>query len=110
MRCAAAAGPVCKPGRGARSEGIVEKNVQDSRRRIWQQAGEERFGSMAELNTWLLARCRSLWQELRHPQYALTVAEMLEHEQAHLMPMIAPFDGYIVSVRPTPSSPSPSDR
>lgn len=76
-------------------KGIVEKNVQDSRRRIWQQAGEERFGSMAELNTWLLARCRSLWQELRHPQYALTIAEVLEHEQAHLMPMIAPFDGYV---------------
>ena len=76
-------------------KGVVEKNVQDSRRRIWQQAGEERFGSMAELNTWLLARCRSLWQELRHPQYALTVAEMLEHEQPHLMPMVSAFDGYV---------------
>ena len=49
-----------------------------------------------KLNVWLLERCRSLWQELRHPEYAdLTVAEMLEHEQPSLMPMVAPFDGYV---------------
>jgi transposase len=77
-------------------KGVVEKNVQDSRRRIWQEASRERFGSYAELNLWLLARCRALWQELRHPEYAdLTVAEMLEHEQPSLMPMVAPFDGYV---------------
>ena len=77
-------------------KGVVEKNVQDSRRRIWQDAGKERFGSFAELNVWLLARCRALWQELRHPEYGeLTVAEMLEHEQPSLMPMVTPFDGYV---------------
>jgi hypothetical protein len=77
-------------------KGVVEKNVQDSRRRIWQDAGKERFGSFAELNVWLLERCRALWQELRHPEYGdLTVAEMLEHEQPHLMPMVTPFDGYV---------------
>ena len=77
-------------------KGVVEKNVQDSRRRIWQDAGKERFGSFAELNVWLLARCRSLWQELRHTEYEeLSIAEMLEHEQPSLMPMITPFDGYV---------------
>jgi transposase len=77
-------------------KGVVEKNVQDSRPRLWQEAAKERFGSFAELNLWLLARCRTLWQELRHPEYEdLTVAEMLEHEQPSLMPMIAPFDGYV---------------
>jgi transposase len=76
-------------------KGVVEKNVQDSRRRIWQEAGNLRFGSFAELNAWLLERCRALWQEVRHPEYDLTVAEMLEHEQAHLMPMVSPFDGYV---------------
>lgn len=77
-------------------KGRVEKNVQDSRPRIWQEAAQERFSSFAELNLWLLARCRSLWQELRHPEYEeLTIAEMLEHEQPSLMPMIAPFDGYV---------------
>ena len=77
-------------------KGVVEKNVQDSRRRIWQEAANERFGSFAELNLWLLARCRALWQELRHIEYGdLTIAEMLEHEQPSLMPMVTPFDGYV---------------
>ena len=77
-------------------KGVVEKNVQDSRRRIWQDASQEQFGSFAELNVWLLERCRSLWRELRHTEYdGLSVAEMLEHEQPSLMPMVAPFDGYV---------------
>jgi transposase len=77
-------------------KGIVEKNVQDSRRRIWQDASKERFGSFAELNVWLLERCRTLWQELRHTEYEeLSIAEMLEHEQPSLMPMVTPFDGYV---------------
>lgn len=79
-------------------KGVVEKNVQDSRRRIWIDAGQRRFGSFLELNLWLLERCRTLWQEIRHPEYAdLTVAEMLDHERPHLMPMPAPFDGYLES-------------
>jgi transposase len=77
-------------------KGIVEKNVQDSRGRVWQDAGSQRFASMAELNDWLLTRCRALWQSLAHPEHAqLTIAAMLEHEQAHLMPMVSPFDGYV---------------
>ena len=31
-------------------KGVVEKNVQDSRRRIWLDAQKQRFGSFAELN------------------------------------------------------------
>ena len=76
-------------------KGVVEKNVQDSRRRIWQDAAKERFGSFTELNLWLLNRCRELWSELKHPEYDLTLAEMLEHERPSLMPMITPFDGYV---------------
>jgi transposase len=77
-------------------KGIVEKNVQDSRRRIWHDARQERFGSFAELNAWLAVRCRALWSECRHPEYPdLTLADVLEHEQAHLMPMPTPFDGYV---------------
>ena len=34
-------------------KGVVEKNVQDSRRRIWIEAASRRFGSFAELNAWL---------------------------------------------------------
>ena len=77
-------------------KGVVEKNVQDSRRRIWIDACRRRFGSFAELNTWLAERCRALWREIRHPEHRqFSVAEMLELEQAHLMPMPAPFDGYV---------------
>ena len=79
-------------------KGVVEKNVQDSRRRIWQDAAEIRFGSFTELNLWLLSRCRRLWQELKHPDYDLTLAELLEQEQTSLMPMIVPFDGYVETV------------
>jgi len=77
-------------------KGVVEKNVQDSRRRIWIEAAKQRFGSFAELNAWLGARCRALWDEVRHPEHEqFSVAEMLEHERAELMPMPAPFDGYV---------------
>ena len=77
-------------------KGIVEKNVQDSRRRIWREAQQERFSSFAELNAWLAVRCRALWSECRHPEYPnLTIADVLEHEQSQLMPMPTPFDGYV---------------
>ena len=77
-------------------KGVVEKNVQDSRRRIWIDAAKLRFGSFAELNAWIADRCRALWAEVRHPEHKqFSVAEMLDHERAQLMPMPEPFDGYI---------------
>lgn len=75
---------------------VVEKNVQDARRRIWLGAKDRRFASFDELNVWLGERCRALWAEINHPEHKqFTVAEMLEHEQAQLMPMPTPFDGYV---------------
>src|SRR3546814_14970017 len=69
-------------------KGIVEKNVQDSRRRIWLDAQNCMFHTFEELNAWLGQRCRALWGELLHPQYnGLTVADVLELERAELMPM-----------------------
>ena len=77
-------------------KGVVEKNVQDSRRRIWQEAQNLKFGSFAELNAWLGERCKALWHELRHPEYKeFSLADVLEQERADLMPMPAPFDGYV---------------
>ncbi len=77
-------------------KGIVEKNVQDSRRHIWLDAQDCQFHSFEELNAWLGQRCRALWNELTHPQYSgLSVAEVLELERAELMPVPAPFDGYV---------------
>lgn len=77
-------------------KGVVEKNVQDSRRRIWQDAAGECIGSFRELNDWLDRRCRGLWRELAHPEYRdVSVAEALAHEAAYLMPVPTPFDGYV---------------
>lgn len=77
-------------------KGIVEKNVQDSRRRIWLDAQNCMFHTFEELNAWLDQRCRALWGELLHPQYnGLTVADVLELERAELMPMPTAFDGYV---------------
>jgi len=77
-------------------KGVVEKNVQDSRRRVWLDARKQRFHSLDELNAWLGERCKALWAQLRHPEHkAFSVAEMLELERQHLMPMPAPFDGYV---------------
>jgi transposase len=80
-------------------KGVVEKNVQDSRRRIWQDAGHERFGSFAELNVWLEARCRALWSELPYPEAEqLSIADALVMERDTLMPMVTAFDGYVETV------------
>ena len=80
-------------------KGVVEKNVQDSRRRIWIDARERRFASFDELNAWLGERCRALGEEVRHPEHwQFSVAEMLEHERERVMPMPAAFDGYVEEV------------
>ena len=77
-------------------KGVVEKNVQDSRRRIWIDAQTRKWRTFEELNAWLGERCRALWQEIRHPEYKqFSVAEMLEQERTELMPMPAVFDGYV---------------
>ena len=79
-------------------KGVVEKNVQDSRRRIWIDAAQQRFGSFVELNAWLGDRCCALWDEVRHPEHEqFSLAEMLEHERPHMMPMPELFDGYVES-------------
>ena len=86
-------------------KGVVEKNVQDSRRRIWQDAGKERFGSFAELNAWLDARCTALWAELPYPELDhLTIADALTMERDALMPMVPIFDGYVETIVPVSST------
>ena len=64
-------------------KGVVEKNVQDSRRRIWIDAQKLRWGCFEDLNAWLGERCRALWQEVRHPEHKqFSVAEMLVAKSA----------------------------
>jgi transposase len=80
-------------------KGVVEKNVQDSRRRIWQDAANVRFGSFAELNVWLESRCQALWSELPYPEVEhLSIADALTLERDTLMPMVAAFDGYVETI------------
>jgi hypothetical protein len=77
-------------------KGVVEKNVQDSRRRIWIEAQSIKFSTFEALNAWLGKRCRALWTELPHPEFkGLSIAEMLEQERLEMMPMPTPFDGYV---------------
>lgn len=83
----------CNPASGW-EKGQIEKNVQDSRRRIWLEA--PRFTDLSELNDWLEQRCLTLWQELHHPdQRRASVAEVWQEECSHLMPTPAPFDGFV---------------
>ena len=80
-------------------KGVVEKNVQDSRRRVWQDAANQRFNSFTELNVWLEARCQALWLELPYPDAEnLTIADALTIECDALMPMVPAFDGYVEAV------------
>jgi hypothetical protein len=75
-------------------KGVVEKNVQDARHRVWMDAKTQCFNSFDELNIWLEARCRSLWSEIEHPDYTgISVTEVLAQEQLYMMPMPTPFDG-----------------
>ena len=77
-------------------KGIVEKNVQDRRRQLWVEAGTRHWPDLGSLNAWLADECRAAWQTLAHPEAsAITVADALEDEQPHLMPMPGQFDGYV---------------
>ena len=76
-------------------KGRVEKGVQDTRRRIWQSAADQRFGSFAELNVWLATQCIEA-RKAPHPEFpGMSIQEAWEHEQAQLMPVPTPFDGYV---------------
>ena len=83
----------CNPASGW-EKGQVEKQVLDSRRRIWQGAPE--FSSLAELNSWLRQRCLALWQELPHPEDKhRTLYDYWTAERDHLMAVPVAFDGFI---------------
>lgn len=74
-------------------KGQIEKNVQDSRHRLWQKAPA--FGSLAALNDWLADQCVLLWQHTRHPEQDLTIWDVWSTERPHLMPVGQPFDGFV---------------
>jgi transposase len=76
-------------------KGRVEKSVQDTRRRIWHEAAQARWGTFAELNAWLATQCVAAW-DAPHPELTgQTIRDAWDHERPHLMPMPTPFDGYV---------------
>lgn len=83
----------CNPAAGW-EKGQVEKGVRDARHLIWQSAPA--FKSLADLNEWLEQRCKSLWQQQRHPEYKQrSIAKCWEDERVYLMPMPTAFDGFV---------------
>ena len=84
---------LCNPAAGW-EKGQVEQGVRDSRSRLWHDAPQ--FADLDELNTWLSARCQTLWHEVRHPeQPTQTSAEVWADARPALMRMPPPFDGFI---------------
>ena len=83
----------CNPAAGW-EKGQIEKNVQDSRHRIWNRLPA--FNSLTELNDWLHSKCLSLWDELAHPeQPGRSIADVYAEERTFLMALSCPFDGFV---------------
>ncbi|NNM52109.1 MAG: hypothetical protein HKM02_07775 [Pseudomonadales bacterium] len=87
-------------------KGIVEKNVQDRRRQLGQELQHRHWSNLAEINAWLATECRAAWSVMDHPDSPeMTIADVLEEEQLHLMPCPRPFNGYVErTVRVTSTS------
>lgn len=73
--------------------GQVERNVQDSRRRLWHTAPA--FPDLAALNAWLEQRCGELRGETAHGALPGTIADLRVQERAVLMPLPVAFDGFV---------------
>jgi transposase len=83
----------CNPAAGW-EKGRIEKNVQDSRHRLWHNAPN--FASLVDLNDWLERRCVELWSELTHPEdKEHRIVELWSEERPELMPTPSPFDGFV---------------
>lgn len=82
----------CNPASGW-EKGQVEKNVQDTRHRLWQPT--PRFPSLDALNDWLEARCKEYWAQTPHGKMQGTIADLWAEEVQALMPASRPFDGFI---------------
>ena len=82
----------CNPASGW-EKGQVEKNVQDTRHRLWQPT--PRFPSLDALNDWLEARCKQYWAQTPHGKMQGTIADLWAEEVPALMPASRPFDGFV---------------
>ena len=82
----------CNPAAGW-EKGQVEKNVRDSRHRLWQVMPV--FSDLDELNQWLEERCIALWSETAHGTLPGSIADVWRAEQPTLMALPPAFDGFV---------------
>jgi len=82
----------CNPASGW-EKGQVEKNVQDTRRQLWQPVPS--FPDLAALNVWLEEQCIERWGQIQHGTLPGTIADVHAGEIASLMALGRPFDGFV---------------
>jgi transposase len=82
----------CNPASGW-EKGQIEKNVQDTRHRLWQPMPA--FADRDALNAWLETRCVELWREVLHGTLPGSIADVWEAERSCLMVPQRPFDGFV---------------
>lgn len=82
----------CNPASGW-EKGQIEKNVQDSRRRFWQNMPA--FPNIDAMNAWLEEQCIEAWSTIPHGALPGTVAEVCAVEKESLMPLGRLFDGFV---------------
>jgi transposase len=91
----------CTPASGW-EKGQVEKQVQDLRRGLF--VPKLSFDDLESLNDGLLLRCNELGSKAHPEKQDQTIDEIFADEKSDLMPLGAPFDGYVekrVRVRST---------
>ena len=82
----------CNPASGW-EKGQVEKNVQDTRRRLWQPMPS--FPDNDALNAWLEEQCIVQWGQIQHGVLPGTIADVHTAEISRLMRLGRPFDGFV---------------
>ena len=82
----------CNPASGW-EKGQVEKNVQDTRRRLWQPMPS--FPDIDTLNAWLEEQCIVQWGQIQHGVLPGTIADVHAAEITSLMRLGRPFDGFV---------------
>ena len=83
----------CTPASGW-EKGQVENQVGNLRDQLFRP--KPRVKSLAELNTWLADQCVAYAKRTRHPEFKdRAVWEVFQDERSSLIPMRAPFDGFV---------------
>ena len=83
----------CSPASGW-EKGQVENQVGNLRDQVF--LPKPQVTSLTELNAWLEDQCTAYAKRTRHPEFKdRTIWEVFQDEQASLMPLRGPFDGFV---------------